>query len=189
MSISSATIASNALGLVGESSVLTLLDETERARICNRHFDPLLHALLEEHPWNFATKRVNLVAVVTPEPVFTFSYTFQLPTDYLKVQEVFPDYMEYAIEGDKMLTTTSTAAIKYTRRITDLNKCSPLFILGFTYQLASLIAPKLKSDYKLSQMYASLAMQYLAKAKMSDAQAERSKEVPCDTLIDVRKVN
>lgn len=189
MSISSATIASNALSLLGESGILTLLDESEKARLCNRHFDLLLNALLEDHPWNFATSRRNLVAVVTPTPVFGFSYTFQLPSDYLKIQEVSPTYMEYAIEGDKLLTTTSDAAIKYTKRITDLNKCNPLFLMGFEYQLASLLAPKLKSDYKLAQMYAGLAMQWLAKAKISDAQAERSKEVKSDDLIDVRKVN
>lgn len=188
MSVSPAIICSNALSLLQEDSILTLLDETVRARRCNQHFDVTRDAMLESHPWNFATHRVQLVAIDTPAPAFNFSYTFQLPSDYLKVQEVYPDYIEYAIESDRILADSSEVYIAYTRKLTDYNKYNPLFIYALQYQLASVMAPMFKHDYKIAQMYAAEADRWLSKAKSSDAQASRSKLVKSDDLIDARKV-
>jgi len=188
MSISDATICSNALGLLSEAPILSLLDESVRANHCNNFFAITRDALLEDHPWNFASGRVQLVAVSTPTPIFAYSYTFQLPTDYLKVQEVSPSYIEYAIEADRLLADASKVAIAYTRRLTDYSKYSPLFILALQYKMAALMAPLLKQDYKLATLYEQMYDLWIKRAKIADAQASRSKEATSDDLITVRKV-
>jgi hypothetical protein len=61
--------------------------------------------------------------------------------------------------------------------------------MALIYKLAAALAPKMKSDYKIAQLYEGLSAQWTAKAKISDAQASRSKEVKSDDLRDVRMVN
>ena len=186
--ISSASIASGALGLLGESPILSLLDESTKARYCALHFELIRDALLTSHPWNFAKKRVNLVAVSTPMPVFKYSYTFALPPDYLRMVELFPDYAEYEIQGDTLVTDTAEISIAYVYRMTDYAAYNPMFVMAFQYKLAAMLAPILKSDFKIAQAYESLWDFWDKKAKMMDAQDERSKEVKSDDLIEVRMV-
>ena len=189
MSISSAVIASNALGFLGEAPVLTLLDETVRARLCNQHFEVLRDALLASHPWNFAKARVNLVAVSTPEPVFDYSYTFALPTDYIRMVKAWPEWAEFEIEGSNIVTDSSAFSLSYVRRFADYNAYNPLFVLGFEYKLAAAVCPVLKNNMKITQMMEELGEAWLLKAKIMDAQDEKSKEIKSDDLITVRKVN
>lgn len=186
--ISSASIASGALALVGESPILSLLDESARARYCALHFELLRDALLTSHPWNFAKKRVDLVAVSTPTPAFKYSYTFALPSDYLRMVETWPTYCEFEIQGDTVVTDCSSISIAYIYRMTDYAAYNPMFVVAFQYKLAAMLAPVLKSDFKIAQAYESLWEFWDKKAKIMDAQDERSKEVKSDDLIEVRRV-
>lgn len=189
MAISSATIASNALAFLGEHPILTILDESVRARLCNQHFEIVRDALLAEHPWNFPKARVTLAALSVTAPVFDYSYTFALPSDYLRMVKVFPDYAEFEIEGNTLVSDVSEIRIVYVKRLTDYNRYNPLFILAFEYKLAAAIAPVLKQDPKITEAMEMMGDKWLSKAKIADAQEERSVEVLSDELVTVRKIN
>ena len=188
MSTSAASIASSALSFLGEAAILTLLDESTRARLCNQHFEVIRDALLASHPWNFAKKRVSLVAVDTDAPVFDYSYTFALPSDYLRMVKVSPDWAEFEIQGADLVTDVADIDISYVHRMIDYGAYNPMFILAFEYKLAAAIAPVLKSDYKIAQAYEQMWQYWDRAAKIMDAQDERSKEAKSDDLIEVRRV-
>lgn len=189
MSISSATVASNALGFLGEQPILTLLDESVRARLVNGHFAILRDAILADHLWNFAKRRVVLVAESVAAPVFDYAYTFALPTDYIKMVKFNPQWADYEIQGNTLVTSAQEAMISYIARITDLNAWHPIAVLAFEYKLAAAVSPVLKSDYKITEMMEGMYESWIRKAKIADAQDERSKEVLSDDLIDARRVN
>jgi hypothetical protein len=111
MSTSNVTICNAALGMLGAQSISSLDDSTERARLCKDVYPQARAQLLRSHPWNCATKRA-LLAPLTTAPAFGYSYQYQLPDDYVRVQSV--DAQEYELEGRKLLADQSSIALVYT---------------------------------------------------------------------------
>src|SRR5262249_37444710 len=67
MPLTTATqIVNQALRHLGDESVLGLDDTTRRAQIVEEYYPTARDYVLEEHPWNFAMKRVTLLAYATP---------------------------------------------------------------------------------------------------------------------------
>ena len=62
-------IASNALHEIGEKSITSLDDDSDRARLVKQFYAVTRDATLRAHPWNFATTRRSL-AQETAAPVF-----------------------------------------------------------------------------------------------------------------------
>lgn len=55
-----------ALIQLGQLTITALTDENENARRCNVMYEPTRDALLEKHPWRFATEKVTLVDITKP---------------------------------------------------------------------------------------------------------------------------
>ena len=77
-------ICNRALQKLGAESITSLTQNTENARACNSCFEFLRDAELRAHPWNFAIKRAQLAADLTP-PEFGYDLRYQLPSDYLRL--------------------------------------------------------------------------------------------------------
>ena len=78
-------IANRALQRVGESRIISALDEqTPQAEQCVLCLDDMRRAELQAHPWKFATKTVDL-AEVEGRNEFGGRNVFRLPIDYLRM--------------------------------------------------------------------------------------------------------
>jgi hypothetical protein len=89
-----------------------------------------------------------------------------------------PFKVELYSDGNEVIyTDQSIALLRYTKRVTDPSKFSPLFTLTLSYHLASMLAgPVLKGDAAIAVNAKMLqAMAYwLAKASISDANQSQS---------------
>lgn len=117
-----------------------------------RHYDHVLKVCLRKGNWGFATKRVAL-AQVLPAPVNEYTYAYNLPADYIKMQRTWPREMDYKIESGRLLTDEGTVTIKYTSDevLTDPAKMDPLFVDYFSFELALRSMPKASAS---SDLYA-----------------------------------
>lgn len=63
MATTAIEVCNNALTLIGSRRITSLSDPSKEARACNDNYNICRKAVLRMHPWNFATKRVELTGV------------------------------------------------------------------------------------------------------------------------------
>lgn len=83
------SICSNALLMLGAQTINDFADQLnlDRAKLCANLYPTVRDDMLRSHPWNCAIKR----AVLAPDavaPAFGYTYSFELPADFLRVLEV-----------------------------------------------------------------------------------------------------
>ncbi|WP_019644552.1 hypothetical protein [Novispirillum itersonii] len=165
------------LSLLGAQDIAALDEASPEARACARHFGPCLEAVLRDHPWNFATRRVVLAPLAAPvAPGWTYAYA--LPPDCLLARElVVPQgsaaarfSVEYAPgAGRVLLTDLAGAALVYTARTEDTASFDPLFVQALSWRLAAHLAMPLTRDRALLQMAQTLYLNTLTQAQRADA--------------------
>lgn len=177
MAISEVKICNMALALVGETQISgsTLTSDTEAERQCSLLLPFLRDALLREHIWNFAESRAELAALVDA-PDFEFDYYYQLPSDCLRVIELYDTQEKFRIEADrKIATNASPCQVIYTAQITDPAAFDSLFVQALVYRLASHLAMVLSDNRSLAAELREFAERELQRAKTRDAQEGSAK--------------
>ena len=142
---------------------------------CARFYSMARDTLLESHTWGFATRRAALAQLASSSA--QWDYTYQAPGQALHILGVLaadtsddysiaplveganpivtaagyapqPFVVESLEDGtDIILTDLPDAWVRYTVRITDAAKFSPLFVDCLSWLLASMIAgPLIKGD-------------------------------------------
>ena len=148
MAASETSISNMALGRIGAKRINALTDTTQEAIHCRLHYDQARDALLQSHPWAFARTRSELAEDATA-PAFQWENQFILPSDFLRMIELYNSKYTWAIEGQRLLTDASTAQIRYVRKVTDAAAFSPLFIEALALSLAIRLVMPLSQDKTL----------------------------------------
>jgi hypothetical protein len=100
-------ICNVALMRLGQPPLLSESDDTPDARRVFSQFDAALEVVLRAYPWPFAIKRKALSPLVE-KPPFGYSFYYPMPPDLIRLVDVFPKNVEYAIE---YTNTTQTGTI------------------------------------------------------------------------------
>lgn len=138
MANSSVDICNIALKLLGQQSITSLEEGTDRAALAATLYDSTRDEVLRAHPWNCASARAVLAQDVTPPP-FGYAYSYTLPgepTYCLKVNLTAPKDAEWQIEGRKLLTDESAIGILYTYRLTDVAQYDSYLVKALAAKLA-----------------------------------------------------
>ncbi len=145
-------IVNMALGRIGGKQLTALdTDATFEAVQCRLHYDQTRDSLLRSYKWRFALARQYL-QMDDKVPDFEWAYQFLLPQDFLRTLPVYDDrsvdpshdtISTYAIEGDKLLTDEGDVALRYVRRVENVDEFDPLFVEALVLQLALKLIPAL----------------------------------------------
>lgn len=122
------TICNSALIKVGGCAISSIDDESKEARICKEQYRKHKEALLSEHTWNFAKKRILL----TPSPTKTAwgdLNIFALPSDCTRPIATSLDDCPgaYEVEGAQLISKESEIGILYISKETDESLFSEAF--------------------------------------------------------------
>ncbi len=180
MAASIVEILSSALVELGEDRITSADQNTERARIASEVFETERDALLEEHPWKFATTRAEL-ARLAEIPAFEFAFAFALPTDCLHVMDTWPE-THCRIEGGRLLAHEPAMAVRYVRRVTGAAAMPPTFRAALAARIAAKVAKKITGSSAEKERMLELYAQRLKTAKSRDAQGGGSPEPPDDGI-------
>ncbi len=102
-------VAVEALTLLGEQSITSLTEDSDRARAVNRIYMPTLEQALRSHDWNFARMRATL-ARVAATPDFGYDFMYQLPQNPLHLRTLTTNLKkDEAWEIETYQTTDQTA--------------------------------------------------------------------------------
>ena len=118
------------------------------------------------------TEQVNssTLAASTDTPVWGFTYKYALPSDCLRVLDVYDYTVPFSIEGRFLLTDNSTAKLKYIARITDPNVYDILLQRAIGIRLAAEIAEALTGRTELKQEMYQKYLLILSEARGVDSQ-------------------
>lgn len=165
-------ISNFALNKVGANRISSLSESNKRAVACNDAYYIARDALLSEHPWNFATRRIELPKI-SSDPLYGFSAQFQLPNDCVFLvsteNDDIHDY-EYKIEENKyFLSNDEAVKVEYISNDVPTGEYHPKFVEALGYKLASELAYSLVQSNELADRLEGKYQRYLADARLADA--------------------
>jgi hypothetical protein len=154
-------IRGNSISALGEAGA-----EGEYAAVL---YPQIRDAVLADHPWNFAITRAALARDATA-PAFEYSYRFQLPSDCLRVWDVYDHTTPWKVEGRYILTDEAECNIIYIKRVETTGLFSPLFVEALATRLAASLAVPIAGDQGLKSSLFQEYIQVIRRAKTADAQ-------------------
>lgn len=153
-------VCNKALALLGANVILSLEDNQTEAIVCKAVYDAVRDKVLEDRAWTFATGRGVPVADSTP-PAFGYTYRFLIPSDVIRVVNVGTPVsnstivtltpINWAREGDYVLTHQKNIGWVYIKRAVDLSLWSPAALDAFSYALAAEIAVALTDNSSITE--------------------------------------
>lgn len=192
MAMTRVQMANMALGHVGTSQLIENLETelTVEATQCNLYFDQAVETTLEDFPWPLATKygTPGLVTdntdVTTP---YDWLYAYRYPNDCLFVRRIVttlgrkdtnppPFRIGLDDQGKLIWTDVEDVVIEYTKRVTDVNLFSPLFVDAVSWRLAAYIAPALSRIPKQDQTMMAVYLAMLGKAKVQAGNEQQQQD-------------
>lgn len=135
-------ICNQALLKLGQPAIMSLDDDSPRARQCFQEFESTLGATLRSYPWPFAIVRKEL-ARRTEKPPFGFVYYYELPEDLARVVDMYTNGFAYNIEGRKVATNAEYVAMRYVSKAVPIEQLdeqtAEVVALGLAARLAIVI--------------------------------------------------
>jgi hypothetical protein len=187
------SICANALRRLGDDPIVSLTDDTERARLCNAFYSEARDEVLRSHPWNFAITRQQL-SQLSATPLYQYSYQYALPTDPFCLRVLEMEYSDYVFKiehlagtGRVLLTDEGTAKIIYIARITDTAQFDPLFIDTLTAKMSVDLAYPVTGSVQLQQNMQKLFESKIREARSVDGQEGFQDDLVSPTFTDFRK--
>jgi hypothetical protein len=192
MADSPVEICSNALTLLGAEPITSLIDDSERARLCNRHYPKSVHEMLRRAPWGCALLRVVL-GLASTNPLFNWAHRFAIPGDCVRVWATSLDVDEggdgspWDIEGKFIVTNVNSLSILYVQYITDTLLFDSLLEKAITYDLAEKLAFPVTQNMQVQPVFAKMRDDAIKSAGAVDGQEGSKKRYRSTSLTtDVR---
>lgn len=143
-------VCNTALDRNGEPPIISLLDGTPAANLCDRLFPIARDEVQRTFPWRRLRKRVSLAADPTA-PIFGFDFRYRIPADSLRIIDVLDSQsrvvQEWELEGQFILTDTDAPLfIRYIATSNDPNEWDALMVSAVAARLAVELAEPLTQD-------------------------------------------
>lgn len=170
---------------LGVDRVADPLEDTEQARKCNEIWDYIRDDEVSCHPWNFALTRVAC-AVTTDTVLYGYTYSYQIPSDCLRIIDIETDEDAFKREGDKILTDVSTLYIRYIKQVTDTNEFSPSFKTLMAARLKFELSTSLTGSKTMTEALYAVLQKERRRAKAADAQEGTPDQLFSDRIVKCR---
>ena len=169
-------ICNQALLKLGQSPIMSIDDDSPRARQCFQEFESALGATLRSYPWPFAIVRKEL-GRITEVPPFGFSYYYELPADMARAVEVFAQDHKYQIEGKRIATNAEYVAMRYVTKSIEVEQLDDQTVEVVALMLAVKLAVILTENLQLKDMLYAELQQAMAIARNTWAVEDYPQEV------------
>lgn len=173
MTVSSITICSNSLVLLGGNEISSFLDGDTGSTIAKLLYESTYHSMLTETNWHFA-QRTERLAMLEEKPENGYKNKFKLPVDCLTVVKC--DSKIYEIYERELYTNANEVLIEYVFPPTEVN-LPPSFIKALEYNLAAQFAIPLTGNTSRAEFYAGVYQDAVKKARWVDAQARPNRPI------------
>lgn len=176
-------LISKALILLGESPLTSLSDDRYGATVGSDLFELIYENELQSNAWRFAIKKKAL-SRLNVEPLNTFKYAYQIPTDCLLPRAVIPP-VSYEIYGDRIYTDATVVELDYLFK-PSVDQVPAHFALLLVYALARDMCNPITSSEDGVRVFQSKYMAQRNRAMYADAQGRPATPIVSSPFTDVR---
>ena len=195
MAINKVKICNMAIFHVGGNKISSLNDNSAEARICEVQYDIARDKVLSDKDWTFAVSRAE-IAENAVTPVFGYDGSFTLPSDCLRVIEVFEDANAFKNSNNPLAwereennisaDTSGSVFIRYIKRIEVSSRYSAGFVDALAHYLAYKLAIPLAQSKSLQDSMMNLYLRSLKDAANADGMQGRSRRIRSSKLVNAR---
>jgi len=136
---------------LGADTITSLIDDSDRARLCNALYRTCRNEQIDMIRPNFAKVRIAL-ARLAAVPASGFDYAYQLPSDCLRAIAIDDEWYNWAIEGRTLVTNKETVILLYLSAITDTTTFTPKFTVSLVSYLAWRMAYAITKTVSIKQL-------------------------------------
>lgn len=180
MATSPVSICSNALLMLGATTINDFGEDSDAARLASNLYAQVRDAVLRSHPWNCAVKRVALAPDVLA-PAFDYTYQFSQPADWLRTLQVgqYGQEADFRTEGLKFLCDDNPFYLRYIFRNDQESSWDAMLIHATSLMLKAAFAYPITKSASLATSSMQDAINYLKTCRAVDGQDD-----PPETLGD-----
>lgn len=172
---SDVSICNNGLILVGADEINSFTDQTREAKVCAQLYPVTRDALIESKPWTFCRGQAQLNQLVNA-PAYGFKYAYQLPSDFVRLDETERLDCPYRKHEDMIFTDMSPLRITY-YFVPSEGDFSKGVTKALSLHMAAQLALALMVDESLSRDMLRLATQAEDAAFNADQQAQSHTQI------------
>jgi len=190
---SAVSICNIALIALGEDVITSLADNTKRAILCNARYNDVRRAALRGHTWNCNRKQVQLAADPV-NPLFTYSYRYRLPGDYMRMYNLPENDMsvwDVFSDGTAQFLFTQDAGapldVVYGFDLQDPSQFDPLLVQTIAYMLAVELCIALSQSTDHLKMLEGMLEAKLGISRLVGSQENSPREWDEDVLLRSRR--
>jgi len=193
--ISNVDICNLALTKLGHNTIVSLTEETENGRRCNRVFSPCKREVLRAYTWSFATK-IEPLAEISGEEIINYKYLYSLPVNCLYVVSVYNENKTEINDYKKLLTpntnveciatNTYQAYLEYIVDVGDANLFDSVFVSALVLRLASELANITTGKAELASRFLQEYEYLIAKANRLNSQEKNEEKFENSIYLDAR---
>lgn len=143
-------ICNQALLKLGQPAIMSIGDDSPRARQCFQEFDAALGATLRSYPWPFAIVRKRLARRVEI-PAFGFKFYYEIPEDVARVVDLYTEGYRYQIEGKFIATDSEAVSMRYVSKKVPVEQLDEQVVDVVALLLASKLAVIITENMQLKE--------------------------------------
>lgn len=158
---SAVDISNLAMSHLGQDAIIAAIDPPDgsiEAQHCATFYPIARDEMLERHAWGFARRRAQLANVELPATVTEWQFGYQVPADCITPLAVLipgdtdaANTQDFTWESDEdgngvLYTNVEDAVLRYTARVEDTTKFTPLFVIACARLLAHYAAGPITKD-------------------------------------------
>lgn len=173
---------------IGQPPITDITDGSADAVTCLLVFDNVVDSVVASKYWSRVRQRTELAPLPDP-PEYEFTTQFQLPADFLQelaINNMDIGDIDYAIEQDKLLISSSSVFIKYIKKQSNPELWGIQLETAIIYFLAARIAYKITGDLKLQEMKYGLYQAWSRAAASTDNKQGSRRQARATQLKRVR---
>ena len=153
----------------GEGTLRSITQKTRAREECDKWYDLLIDVVQEAAYWPCCKTRALLAGQQSISD-HAFSYSYELPADYLRAWYL-ADLEKFALESDVagtplLFTEVASPTLYYARRVTDTSRWTPGMTEAIVYGLAARISDSLTGRDNITNRLVALSQ-----AKIGEAQS------------------
>jgi len=170
--IAQSGIAAQAFRLLEMQPISSLDDDSEQAISAAEQYPEALRICLEHGEWSFARVAAQLARVDEPAGDPELGFSFQRPSDFVKMLDVWPCGVRWRLDADRLRADAAGPLhVRYTRMISDETLLGANFRTAVAARLASLLALRWTTSNNRAQALLEMSAEYLARAARADRNA------------------
>jgi len=177
-----------ALYFIGAGPIISLTDDSKKAKACATFYPIARDYVLSELPWSFAVRRQTL-GILSGTNNTEYTYMYSLPEDpYCLLPLAVVDYPEqkWQVEDRVFYCDLDAVMLRYVAQVTNVRQFEAKFVKAIAFRLAADIAFEIRGADGKNQEMEAFYKQEILKAEAFNKKGRETPYVRPKSWVEAR---